>query len=52
MAAASYSSLGNPLKYCRIIKIKNVPVCVKPGDFIYAKITDASAYDLKGEFVK
>ena len=35
-----------------IIKIKNVPVCVKPGDFIYAKITDASAYDLKGEFVK
>ena len=35
-----------------IIKIKNVPVCVRPGDFIYAKITDASAYDLKGEFVK
>lgn len=35
-----------------IIKIINIPASVKPGDFVYAKITDASAYDLKGEFVK
>lgn len=35
-----------------IIKITNAPASVKAGDFIRAKITDASAYDLKGEFVK
>ena len=35
-----------------IIKIINIPASVKPGDFVYAKITDASSYDLKGEFVK
>ncbi len=35
-----------------IIKILNVPNTVNPGDFVRVKITDASAYDLKGEYIK
>lgn len=35
-----------------IIKLTNVPAGIKPGDFVRAIITNASAYDLKGEFVK
>lgn len=35
-----------------IIKVVNVPEGIKAGDFVRAAITNASAYDLKGEFVK
>ena len=35
-----------------VIKLENVPECVKEGDFVKARITQASAYDLKGEYVQ
>ena len=35
-----------------VIKLENVPECVKEGDFVKARITQASAYDLKGEYAQ